>query len=107
MLCLGCGVLGQCTLGFNGCSRWIQLSLVAAYGIPDVLDMVLAIVRERHGQIAPYGGIHRVREDDLAWFGKALQPGSNVDAVSVGGAVCLFDQVSKVQADTKLHDPAG
>ncbi len=62
---------------------------------------------QRVAELPADGGAHRVGDADTSGVGKALQPGGDVDTVTIDVAPVL-DYVTRIDADAELHlAPAG
>ncbi len=82
----------------------LHLDLVDVNRLLDVLEPLLSKVRDRKLEPTADLLVHDVGHADGAWSGEALEPGCDVDPVSVDPRP--FDhQVTQVDPDAKQHAP--
>ena len=84
-----------------------RLDLKHSHRADDILEAARAEIRAVQIDAAGYGLLHRLRDHDAARIGLGLQPGGDVHAVAVDGAVGLLDHVAKMDANAKAQRAAG
>ena len=70
----------------------------------NVLDHLLAHVLETEAELIAYLVVDVARHKDATWFGKRLQPGRHINAVTVD-VVIVADNVTDIDADAKFDTP--
>jgi hypothetical protein len=93
---------GKCYSGKTGCL------VSAAYPAGedthwpgDVLDLVLAHVLEREGELVAHLVAHHVADADATRLRQGFQPSGNVDAVAED-VLPIDDDVAKIDADAEI-----
>src|ERR1700756_2829327 len=74
---------------------------VGANRFGDVLEVLLAAILEANVQLAFDFAVHLLGNQNAARIGDPLQPDSDVDPVAVEFTVLPYDNVTKVEPDTK------
>ena len=88
------------------CQPSLRESAIGAYRPGDVLDLLLAHVLERDGELVAHLIAHHPADADAAWFSQGLKARRDVDTVTED-VVLVDHDVAEIDAYAEIYAPFG